>query len=68
MATLRYTRQPSARPSRAAFNSALRELLRDPQTAPTASGASFMLQAVILESAAGFELVLPRRGQGQRLD
>jgi len=58
MATLVYNNRPSVRPSRAAFNSVLNELLRDPQVATTTPGTSFVPQADILESAAGFELVL----------
>jgi HSP20 family protein len=57
MATLLYNNLPSVRPSRAAFNSVLSELLRDPQNAAK-SGAAFVPQADILESATGFELLL----------
>ena len=58
MATLVYNNRPSVRPSRAAFNAVLGELLRDPQAAASTPGTSFVPPADILESAAGFELVL----------
>ncbi|RYU84328.1 Hsp20/alpha crystallin family protein [Hymenobacter persicinus] len=62
MATLVYNNRPSVRPSRAAFNSVLNELLRDPQVASTTPGTSFVPQADILESATGFELLLTLPG------
>ncbi|SHI68738.1 HSP20 family protein [Hymenobacter daecheongensis DSM 21074] len=62
MATLVYNNRPSVRPSRAAFSSVLNELLRDQQVAATTPGNSFVPQADVLESAAGFELLLPLPG------
>jgi HSP20 family protein len=62
MATLVYNDRPSVRPSRAVFNSVLNELLRDPQTTAATPEIKFVPQADILESEAGFELLLPLPG------
>ncbi|GAB2456202.1 hypothetical protein GCM10011375_04280 [Hymenobacter qilianensis] len=61
MATILYNNRPATRPARA-FNTVLSELLRDTLPTATEPVKSFIPQADILESEAGFELHLALPG------
>ncbi|MGY2131390.1 Hsp20/alpha crystallin family protein [Hymenobacter sp. HD11105] len=61
MATILYNNRPATRPTRA-FNSVLNELLRDTLPVTKEPAKSFIPQADILESEAGFELHLALPG------